>query len=197
VSNKLKLLKEKATRPRRTVAVLLDGEVRGQIEAVEDELDRLDAQGDSNDKRLASKSNKAQRDALLADLDALRASAAEAIVYLVLEAMPRSPYLALIAKYPPRKDADGKVLPEDALGANTDEWWPALIRGCVIGERKGPNADDPIEPLEPGLLDWLLDEHATDRQVEVLARSAMALCRGDDAVPLPRRRSQTEASASA
>jgi len=196
VSNRLKLLKEKATRPRRTVAVLLDGEVRGQIEAVEDELDRLDGQED-NDRRLGSKSTKAQRDKLLAELDHLRESAAETTVHLVLEAMQRSPYLALITKHKPRKDDDGRVLPQDALGANTDTWWPALIRGCVIGERKGPHADDPVEPLEEGLLDWLLDEHATDRQVEVLARAAMALCRGDDAVPLPRRRSTTGTSDSA
>ena len=54
MSNRLKLIREKATRPRRTVPIVTDGEVREQIEAVEHELDRLEAASASG-KRLNSK----------------------------------------------------------------------------------------------------------------------------------------------
>lgn len=195
MSNKLKLLREKAIRPRRTVPVLLDGEVRAQIEAVEDELDRLDGPPVAADRRLSTRSQPpADRVAeLTAEVERLRAAAVEQTLFVVVEGMPGTPYRALIAQHPPRKGEDGKTLPSDLAGVNDDTFRRPLLEACIIGQRDKPDADAPMEPLDPDSVQWLLD-WVTDRQMDQLFAAALAVCRGDDAVPLSRRRSTTPAS---
>lgn len=199
MSNRLKLLREKAVRPRKTVAVQTDGEVREQIEAVEDALDGL---GDSGDRRLSSKSRRAE---LEEELARLRTSAEETTVILVLEAMHRTAFRALLGQHPARTE-DGKVVPADAyLRANMETLALPLVRACIVGYKESDDASAPVLPLDdPGFLDWLLGytdgdtevpPFATERQVDQLGTAALMLCAGDDAVPLPRRRSPTTTSA--
>ena len=184
----LKALRARATRPRRTVAVLLDGELREQIEAVEDELDRL-ADAPVKEKRLASRS---AIPALQDDLAKLRAQAEDSTIYVVLEAMQRTPYRALLAAHPPRPDV---VL--DRGGYNAETFAPALIKACIIGYRERPDADAPVltDWSASDYVTWLVDEYASPGQVGKLSSAALELCTGDDAVPLPRPRSQTTTSA--
>lgn len=215
MSNRLKLLRDQAVRPRRTVPVLLDGVVREQIEAVEDELDRLDVAPAVKDRRMSTKSESVQRDKLVAELDGLYESAAKSTLYVVLEAMQRTPYRALVAQHPPRI-VDGKTHPSDLIGANTDTLPVPLIRACIIGHKATDDAaDTEVLPLPQShdtevSIDWLLghisltdpdsgefevtDPFLSDRQIEKLWQAAFAVNRGDDAVPLRRKRSGTTAS---
>lgn len=193
MSNRLKLLREKATRPRRTVPVLLDGEVREQIEAVEDELDRLDSAPASNDRRLSTKTNDAEREQLVADLDALYESAEQSTLYVVLEAMQRTPYRALIAAHPARLDAEGKPLPADRFGWNSETLAEPLVRACIVGYRERPEVDAEVLPMPAEDVDKLM-AFVTERQLDALAAAALRLCAGDDAVPLRRKRSATPTS---
>lgn len=210
MSNRLKLLRDRATRPRRTVPVQLDGEVREQVQAVENALDRLEGQQD-NGKRLNSRAN-SERDKLLAELEHLHESAQETTLYVVVEGLPGRAYELLANQHPPRKGDDGKVLPSDVLGVNAETFRRPVIRACAIGHRETDDAAAPVLPFEPttrdddgnvvqlGTLDWLLgtdDEpgFATDRQIERLAVAAITVNRGDDAVPLRRPRSATGMSA--
>jgi hypothetical protein len=174
----LKALRARATRPRRTVPVLLDGEVREQIEAVEDALDRLE-DAPVKDRRLGGKS---QEKALREDLARLRAGAEESTLYVVLEGMQRTAYRALIAAHP----AEGKAF-------DPETFTPALVKACIVGYRERPDADAPVLTDWPSAdyVAWLVDEHVSPGQLDKLSLAAMELCRGDDAVPLPRKRSAT------
>lgn len=221
MSNRLKLLREHATRPRRTVPILLDGEVREQIEAVEDELDRLDEAPKTNDRRMSSKSDDGRRKELEAERDRLRASAEGSTFFAVMQGLQRTAYRALLAQHPVRVDKDGKVLVGDRLvGANAETVAIPLARACIIGHRERPDADAEMLPLDvgewdgreytPSLVEHLLgyrvthpiiegltaeaDPFATERQIDLLSATALTLCTGDDAVPLPRRRSETGTS---
>jgi hypothetical protein len=202
------------------VPILLDGTVREQIEAVEDELDRLDDEPEpaDNDLRLGSKPKpNTRRKELDADLAQLRATAEESTLYVVLEGMQRTAFRALLAQHPPRKDADGKMNPHDRLiGANMDTIAAPLVRACTVGYRERPEADAPVLDFPPdGTPDqvtagWLFGRNVldlttgevleevppfcTEKQIDMAAGVAIALCVGDDAVPLPRRRSAPQMS---
>lgn len=220
MSNRLKL---RATAERRseTVDIQLDGQVRKQIEAVEDALDHIDRASASNDRRLGSKGDDAERDQLVAELDALYESAEQSTFYVTLQALQRTPYRALVDAYPPRRGEDGKVLQADLFGANMEAFQIPLIRACMVGYKdSGDVADTDVKPFPPDLVDgkpntedvtvgWLLgltykdpntgedvtvEPFLTDRQVEKLFNVAIVLNRGDDAVPLRRRRSATPMS---
>lgn len=207
-------LRKNAKRPSRTVPILLDGVVREQIEAVENELDRLDRAPAVKDRRMSTKSDDAQREKLVAELDHLYASAEESTIYVALEALQRTAYRALVDNHPPRKE-DGKVVAADVFGANMETLPIPLVRACVIGQKASDDvADTKVEPFPPDLVDgkpntedvtlgWLLgftykdpetgedvtvDPFLTDRQVEKLYSAAFNLNRGDDAVPLRRPR---------
>lgn len=215
MSNKLKLLREKHVRHRQTVGVQMDGEVRAQIEAVEDELDRLDSAPEA-DRRQNTKGPGARRKELETQLADLRASAEETTFVAVLEGMQRTAFRALVGQFPPRKGDDGKVLMADRfLGADAVAVAIPLIKACVIGYKESDDAAAETLPLdrstldehgrvvEPGFVDWLLGHvktgpdgeaqevppAATERQVDQLSAVALTLCLGDDAAPLPRRRS--------
>lgn len=189
MSNRLKLLREGRNRRQHTVAIQLDGEVREQIEAVEDELDRL-ASGMEADKRLNTKSNTTRIAELEADLASLQSSAEDSTLYVVLQGMQATPYRALLAAHRPRKLEDGKVDPMDAIGFNTETMPPLLVKACIVGYRERPDADAEILPFPPEDVDRLI-ESATEGQLDKLAAACIRLTAGDDAVPLRRRRSPT------
>lgn len=184
-------------RPQRTISVVLDGEVREQIEAVEDELDRLENAPPPTDRRLSTKSNTARQKELEAELDRLGEVAAEATVHLVLEGLSDTVWLALKKQHPPLpvEGEKPKATNEYALlaGFNIDTIRRPLIKACVIGQRDRPDADAPITPVEPVELDELLDFINT-RQMKDLSDAAYFLCERDDAAPLSRRRSPTSTS---
>lgn len=201
MSNRLRLLRERAVRPRRTVPIQLDGVVREQIEAVEEELDRLDRSPQANDRRLSSKSADARRKELESELERLYAAAEETTLYVVMEALQRTTYRALCDAHPPRNGSDGKPLPEDHQGVNAETFPPALVKASIVGYKETPDAADtdvkpfPEEGGDDGItVDWLM-EWMTDYQVAKLAAVCVTLNRGDDLVPTRRRRSGTASSA--
>lgn len=181
----------KATRPRRTVPVVLDGELRERIERVEAELGAALEAPATGDRRLTSRSRKVDTTAAQATLDALRTDAAGRTLHVVLEALPRRPYRHLVDQHPPRKDPDGKTHPDDGLGLNYETFPPALAKACIIGHKPDPDGDA-VEPLDPEYVAWLVDDFATDRQVQNLSSAAFDANRGNDAVPLPQLRSMTQ-----
>jgi len=198
VSDRLAHMRANATRKRQTVAVLLDGEVVGQIEAVEDELDRLD-EPTKGDRRLSTKSNAGRRQELVDELEKLLEAAADMTLHLVFEGKPGTEYQTLVGQHKPRKGDDGKIIPADFGGVNAETFSRPVIMMCAIGYRERPEADAPVLPLDAVTLPWLLgtdDEpgFATDRQIQVMAQAAIDVNRKDDAVPLPRRRSATGTS---
>lgn len=108
----------------------------------------------------------AQIDGLLEEMEA-------ATVTLVLQALPRRRYRALIDQHPPRKDADGVVVPRDArLGVHYDDFFAALVRASIV------------EPdLDAETVDLLLDERLSDGQWERLTTIAWNLNRASVDVP--------------
>lgn len=178
-----------ATRLRETVPILLDGELRGRVETLEQELDDLDAVAAGRalaagaDRRLGSRAAAAdpQRAELLDALAELRVAAEAKTLEVVVQALPTTEYRALLAEHPPRVDADGKVIAEDRLGANEDTIRAAIVRACCVN-------------LKPDDLEWLIG-FVSDRQMDRLAVAAYLVNRGDDAIPLPRTRSATTTSA--
>jgi hypothetical protein len=212
---RLMRMRKAATRPRRTVAVHLDGEVREQIEAVEVELDRLDAPTD--DQRQNSRSTAAKRRDLEGELERLHEAATDMTLFAVLEGMHRTAFRALLGAHPPRKGDDGQVVPSDRfIGANMETLALPLARACLVGYKERPDADAPVLPIDDETVNWLLGftemvhdettgdtrpvEHppfATERQIDSLAAAALRLCAGDDAVPLSRRRSPTTPNSAA
>lgn len=182
-----------AKRPRRTVPVVLDGDLRERIEKVEAEISASTEVPETNDKRMASRSRKVDTSAAQASLDALRADAAGVTLHVVLEALPRTPYRQLVDQHPQRKDADGKPHPDDGLGLNYETFPPALVKACVIGHKPDPDGET-VEPLDAEYVAWLVDEFATDRQVQNLSNAAFDANRGHDAVPLPQLPSVTRTS---
>jgi hypothetical protein len=202
VTDHLARIRAHATRKRQTVEVLCDGEVVAQIEAVEDELDRLDEAPATTDRRLSTKPNETRRKELLAERDRLIAEAVSMTLYLVFEGLPGTAYQTLTAQHPPRRGDDGKTVPADIGGVNSETFARPAVYACVIGHRERPEADAPVLPLDAETLPWLLgtDEEpgfATDRQIQLMAQAAIDVNRKSDAVPKPRPRSVTGKSASA
>jgi hypothetical protein len=188
VSDRLKLIREKATRPRRTVPLITNGELREQIEAVEDALARLD-DAPPKDRRLSSKPDTSQRDGLLADLDALRAAAEESTLYLVLEGLSDTAWLALKKLHPPLPLLDEKPKVGDSYSVtarfNVDTIRQPLVKACLRGYRERPDADAEVLPLDAETVAWLFG-FANSKQMSQLTDAAYQLCAEDDAVPLPR-----------
>lgn len=187
---RLAQLRAAATRPRRTVPILLDGDVRGRVEVLEVELDDIDARaaGAEMDRRLASRKrvDDPRRVEALAELDQLHAAAADSTLHVVVEGLASTVYRALLAEHPPRTGPDGKIHPDDRIGANEDTLRPALVRACVVGQL----VDEELQPLDVDTVEWLID-WASDAQMDRLSVAAYAVNRGDDAIPLPRTRSAT------
>ena len=194
-------LKARASRPRRTVPIVCNGDLAEQIQSLTDELVGLDRP--ANDRRLSSKSNAAKVTDLEAQLDELYERAAGDTLLIVVEGLPGTDWRALLAQHPPRLDGDGKSLPgwDTTHRVNRESLEEPLIRAAVIGQRSTVDSPD-VEALPDGTLDWLLgrteppaqEAFATIEQRESLFLAAWNAGRGDDAVPLRRRRSTTPTS---
>jgi len=198
----LDAIRDRATRPRRTVPIVLDGDLSQAIAELLDERDRLEAaaQKPPGGKRLGSRLASPVRVNLIdSELDVLYGQAAESTLQVVIEGLAGTDYDALRAQYPARDDH-----PIDKMWRfNIDAAGEALIRACAIGYRDGdgetihpwtpPVLDEQGAVVTPGQLDWLLG-FVTDWQRDVLRLSALNCCRGDDAVPLRQPRSETTGS---
>jgi hypothetical protein len=173
-------LKARATRPRRTVPLVLNGDLRQRIEDIEGQIDAAEPAPEVNDRRLSSRRTRPDTTALEEQVAALREQAEADTLTVTLEGLPGTEWRALLAQHPARKDADGKIHPEDVLGANEETVRQPMVRACIVDL----DADD---------VDWLMG-FVTDRQMDKLVTAAIKVCRGDDAVPLPPTRSTTPTS---
>jgi hypothetical protein len=188
--DQLAKLQAGATRPRRTVPIVLDGELRQRVEELVFELDQLQPAGDETpepDVRLASRAKtKAKPNPrvaeLQAELDALSVEVESKTMHVVVEGQPGTPFVAFRAAHPPREGNRA----DSAWAINVESSQEPLLRLTIVGHRDG-------ETIHPVDVDWLLN-WATEWQLSVLQIAALSVCRGDDAVPLPRRRSTTETS---
>lgn len=174
----------RATRPRRTVPIVLDGDMRQRIEELAFELEALDAEQEQSDRRLASKRKAppARIAEIEAELDQLATEAEAVTVHLVIEGLPGTPFAALKAEYPPRDGNQGDTVWALNLSAAREP----LIRATLVGQRHGED----VTPLDEGFADWLIG-WATDWQMDKIMLAGLVTSRGDDAVPLRRPRSAT------
>lgn len=195
---RLEELRNRATRPRRTVPIVCNGDLAEQIANVQDELLALDrAAAGATGRRLASRSSAAKAAELDAQLDALYDEARDDTLLIVVEGVPGTVWKAFVAAHPPKPGDDGKPRPGYDGWIDRETAEDLLIRACAIGMRSTP--DGPIQVLPDETLDWLLGDgvdagFATIEQRESLFIAAFAVCRGNDAVPLRLRRSTTPTS---
>jgi hypothetical protein len=97
-----------------------------------------------------------------------------ATVVLKLRALGRLRWKALKDEHPPRKDAEGKTIPEDVfVGVNRESFLNALARLTIAA---------PV--LDSETLDLLLDEKLTDGQWEDLCTIAWNMNEAKISVPL-------------
>jgi hypothetical protein len=102
------------------------------------------------------------------DIDQLLAQARPSTLVLTVRALvPHSRYTNLVLAHPPRTDLEGNPVPQDrGDGFNTETFYPALIRACVV---------DPVMTDDR----WnRLDAVLSDRQFDELAIAALAVNRG-------------------
>lgn len=194
--DQLKTLQARASRPRRTVPVVCDGDLAQRIDVLQSEIDALTNPPEQADKRLATKAKAANPRIAeaTAELDALYEAAEASTLYVVLEGLQGTVFRSLVAQHKvPKDDPERTPWGPDAVDRLTME--EPLMRACIIGHRDSLEAGE-IHPLDAGTVDWLLD-FAQLAQRETLFLAAWFVCRGDDAVPLRPARSQTPSSASA
>lgn len=180
--DQIKKLMARATRPRRTVPIVLDGELRERIEAAQAELDEAQPQETGDDRRLNTRRKQVDTSALTARLDALFEEANESTLLLVVEGLPGHLWDALREQYPARKDSDGKLIGPYVFDGKPMK--PALVRAALIGSRASLDAEA-VTALPDGFIDWLLD-FASQGQMELLFQAALGVTAGTDAVPLRR-----------
>lgn len=156
----------KARPAERSIRLCLRGDLVAQWEDLERQLGRAQTQtaGDSLAGTGAAAIAKAMED--------LRGQMEDSTVTFVVRALPRPAYRAFCAAHPPRQGPDGKPIPEDADGLNSETFGFDLARRCVA---------------EPEMTDdeyaHLVDDILSDRQFEQLYLAALAVCRGDVDVP--------------
>lgn len=189
----LQALMDRATRPRRTVPIVLDGDLRQRIEELLVEREQLETVAADTpaepDRRLATRKNAATSPPRLAEIDAeldgVYALAEKATLHVVVEGLPGTPWQAFRAQYPPREGVKADTLWQ----FNTADGREPLIRATAIGHRNG----EQLTAWADGQLDWLVG-WVTDWQADKLFGAALSMCRGDDAVPLRQPRSTTPSS---
>lgn len=167
----LATLRNRATRPRRTVPLILDGELRDRFDELAAAVAAM-----PNDRRITTRAKSDEQ------LAALQAQAAGSTLHVVLEAMSGTLWRAFIAEHPPRQGEDGKILPDDVGGINEESMRRPLVRGCIIGRRVTPDATE-VEPLDAEFVDWLLG-FVSDGQMDRLVEAAMSVNRRSDPTPL-------------
>lgn len=172
-----------ATRPRRTVPIVLDGDLRAAVEELIFELENLPKDADA-DRRLSSGPTREAE--LIKQIDDLSAQAAEKTLQVVIEGLSGTDLDAMRGAHPPREDNRADKI----WRINTESSRNPLIQATAIGFR-GP--DDEVQPWADGQKDWLVG-FVSDGQRERLYLAALSTSTGDDAVPLRQQPSTTETS---
>lgn len=152
--------------PERSVMICLDQGLVADKEALERKLEQMDGpatlEGDP-------------RAGVRAQIEALDAEMAEISIEFRFRAMPRRAYTAMLNTFPPRE----RVLVDDRLGANYDDFTEAMIRRCVVAppmtdelwaELLGDGTDE-----RPGVL--------SSGQYDALAEAVWSANRRDADVP--------------
>lgn len=182
-------LQARASRPRRTVPVVCNGDLAQRIDALQAELAAIDTRAEL-DRRLGRRAGTSQTAELEAQIDDLYEQAESDTLLFVVEGLEGTAWRALLAAYPPKPTPEGADKPTGVEAmCDREAMEEPLIRAAVIGMRADVDAKE-VDPLPAGTLDWLLG-FATVEQRETLWLAAWNCSRGDDAVPLRRRRSTT------
>lgn len=157
-------------RPERSVEICMRGDLVADFEQAERELKVAISKATDS---LAG----ASTGDIAARLEALTAQMQDHTYPFRLRSMPRHEFRAMVAAHPPRRDPDSNEVDERDryVGINSDTFYEALIRACVID----PELDED---------DWrrLLGEALTDSQFDALADAAWRLNRGEIDVPFSR-----------
>lgn len=165
--------------PEATVSICLRGDLVADHEAAERELEQaLNATSNSLAGNGAA--------AIAERIEGLEAQMQEHTYEFRLRALPRPAWRALVVAHPPRQTEAGEIEPTDRTGVNSETFYEAMIRACLI---------------DPELTDeqWAtLNEALTDRQFQDLSDAAWGLNRREVDIPFSRaasrmrRNSETE-----
>lgn len=176
----LEALRNRATRPRRTVPIILDGDVRQRVEELLAERETVAGQPDpdAKDRRLATKrkADAARLAEIDAALDVEYATAEASTMQVVVEGLSGTDWQAFRAAHQPQREGNRA---DQLWGFNTETGRESLIRATVVGHRDG----EALHPIGADTLDWLIG-FCTDWQLDLLFIAALTNSRGDDAVPL-------------
>lgn len=151
----------------KTVPICFRGDLVAEFEATEAQLRALIAK-----ENIAPSLEDGLEQRVLAErLEALTEQMQAESVPFVLQAMPRSEWVKLIAAHPPR---DGEEI-DQRMGLNGETYWPALLRRSVV---------------EPDITaeQWkqLLDGVLSSSQYDALTDAAWAVNRAEVSVPFSR-----------
>jgi hypothetical protein len=151
--------------PEKTLPVCLRGDLTAEFER----LDRALTEAQRNEPDSLAGNGTGD---LVDQIEAVREQMREHTYDFRLRALPKPRFRALIGDHPPRRGDGGEILETDRVfGLNTDTFFDALIRACVVD----PQLDDQTwAQLEPVL---------TDRQYDQLATASWDVNRSDVDVP--------------
>lgn len=154
-----------ARRPEKVVPICLRGDLLGEFDAAESELQQLEKTVLSAPSLAAG----GRRRQIAERLDALRQQMLDESVPFRLRGLGRAAWTQLMSEHPPRDDA------ERAMGMNGGTFFPALVRASVV------------EPeISSEEWDTLLADVLTSAQFEALADAAWAVNRSGVDVPFSR-----------
>lgn len=153
-------LLEQASLPEKTVEVCLRGDLVAQVEDLERDLRDLR----TNTQTLADRGKARQ---LAEQIEQVRAEMQNSSVVFRLRGLNRKQWADLLAAHPPRRNDET----DKALGYNTETFFPALIRTCLVE----PSVDD--EQWER------LDALLSSAQFDALVDAALAVSRRKVDVP--------------
>lgn len=158
-------LMAEARLPERTVPVCLRGDLRGDFEQAERELEQL--QESRQDSMAAPGVGE-----LVDRIQSLRQQMRDATVTFRLRALSKPKYHALVAKHPPRHGDNGEVIDADrALDVNSDTFFEELVPLSIV--------DPELDENDYAQLVELL----TDYQFTELGVAALGLNRSEVDIP--------------
>lgn len=165
--------------PEKVVSVCLRGDLAGEYEKLEAQLDQL--------RGTPSNSLEGNGEAELLDrMDTLRTQMLDESYDVVMRAKPRAEWRDLCNQYPPRKADDGSIDERDVLmGVNTETFFDGIVRACMVDPEL---TDDEWSDFQAVL---------TDKQFSKLADAAWSVNRSDVDIPFSPAGSRTNRSSGA
>lgn len=176
-----------AKRAERTYPVCLRGDLNGDWQAANRELERAREKARSSDSKEGTD---------LGDLvDRVRAIEAQMLEHTEewrLRALPKYKFRALVAAHPPRLGEDEMPVDSDRMGVNRDTFFPELIRESLVSPDLddedflwlfGHSDDEREQLVADGRGDEIEDGILNDRQIGDLEDVAWFLNRDEVRVP--------------